>query len=67
MLVLSRRKDERIQISNDISITVLEIRGDAVKLGLTAPKDVPIFRSELLKRTTNTIPGCHFNGDEPHE
>lgn len=47
MLVLSRKKDEKIQIGDDITITVTEIRGDKVRLGIDAPKDVPIVRHNV--------------------
>lgn len=41
MLALSRKKNEAIVINNDIEITVLEVKGDQVKIGITAPKEVP--------------------------
>lgn len=47
MLALSRKKDEAIIINDDIEITVIEIKGDQVKLGITAPKFVPIYRKEV--------------------
>lgn len=47
MLVLSRKKNESIVINNDIVITVVEIRGDKVRLGIVAPKDVPVHREEV--------------------
>lgn len=47
MLVLSRKKDERIVINNDITIVVVEIRGDKVRLGVEAPKEVPVHRREV--------------------
>ena len=47
MLALSRKKDEAIIINDDIEITVIEIKGDQVKLGITAPKSVPIYRKEV--------------------
>jgi carbon storage regulator len=47
MLVLSRKKNERIVIDVDITITVVEIRGDKVRLGIEAPKDVPVHRQEV--------------------
>lgn len=47
MLALSRKKDEAIVINNDIEITVIEIKGDQVKLGISAPKSVPIYRKEV--------------------
>lgn len=47
MLVLSRKKDESIVIDDNIVITVVEIRGDKVRLGIQAPREVPIHRSEI--------------------
>lgn len=47
MLVLSRKKNESIVIDDHIVITVVEIRGDKVRLGIQAPKEVPIHRSEV--------------------
>lgn len=47
MLVLKRKLDEKIVIGDDITIMVLEIRGDSVKLGIEAPKDVAVHRQEI--------------------
>ncbi len=47
MLVLSRKKNESIVIDNNIVVTVVEIRGDKVRLGIVAPKDVPVHRQEV--------------------
>lgn len=47
MLALTRKKGEALIINNDIEITVLEIRGDQIKIGISAPKDVPIYRKEV--------------------
>ena len=47
MLALTRKKGEAMVINNNIEITVLEIRGDQIKLGITAPKDVPVYRKEV--------------------
>ena len=47
MLALSRKKGEAIVINNNIEITVLEIKGDQVKIGITAPKEVPVYRKEV--------------------
>lgn len=47
MLALSRKKNEAIIISNNVEITILEVKGDQVKIGITAPKDVPIYRKEV--------------------
>ena len=48
MLVLSRKKNESIVINNDITIVVVEIRGDKVRLGVEAPKEVPVHRQEVF-------------------
>ena len=47
MLALTRKKGEAIVINNNIEITILEIHGDQIKIGITAPKDVPIYRKEV--------------------
>ena len=47
MLVLSRKKNESIVINNDVVVTVVEIRGDKVRLGIVAPKEVPVHRQEV--------------------
>jgi carbon storage regulator len=49
MLVLSRKKNESIVIDDRIVITVVEIRGDKVRLGIEAPRDVPVHRSEVYE------------------
>ncbi len=47
MLALSRKKNEAIVINNNIEITVLEVKGDQVKIGISAPKEVSIYRKEV--------------------
>ena len=47
MLALSRKKNEALIINNNIEITVLESKGEQVKLGISAPKEVPIYRKEV--------------------
>ena len=47
MLALTRKKGEALVINNNIEITVLEIRGDQIKIGISAAKDVPIYRKEV--------------------
>ena len=49
MLVLSRKKNESIVIDNDITIVVVEIRGDKVRLGVEAPKEIPVHRQEVFE------------------
>jgi carbon storage regulator len=48
MLVLSRKKNESIVINDEIVVTVVEIRGDKVRLGIQAPKEVPVHRMEVF-------------------
>ncbi len=47
MLALSRKKGDSLIINNNIEITVLEVKGEQVKLGITAPKQVPVYRKEV--------------------
>ena len=47
MLALTRRKGEALIINNNVEIDILEIRGDQVKIGISAPKEVPIYRKEV--------------------
>ncbi len=50
MLALSRKKNEALVINNNIEITVLEIKGEQVKLGISAPRDVPVYRKEVYEQ-----------------
>ena len=47
MLALTRKKGEALMVNNNVEITILEVRGDQVKIGIEAPKDVPIYRKEV--------------------
>ena len=47
MLALSRKKNEAIVINNNIEITILDVKGEQVKLGIAAPKEVPVYRKEV--------------------
>lgn len=47
MLALTRKKGESIVVNNNIEISILDIRGEQVKIGINAPKDVPIYRKEV--------------------
>lgn len=49
MLVLSRHRDESIIIGDDIVITIVDIRGDKVRIGINAPQDVPVHRQEVYE------------------
>ena len=56
MLILSRKVDEKIVIGNEITITIIDIKGDQVKIGVDAPRDVKVFRQEVFNaiKTENT-------------
>jgi carbon storage regulator len=59
MLVLSRQKDESIMIGDDVEITIVDVRGDKVRLGITAPKNVSVHRREVydaIKREKSEKP-----------
>jgi carbon storage regulator len=62
MLVLSRKKNESIVINNEIKIVVVEIRGDKVRLGVEAPRDVPVHRQEVYDAINRTL---QDTGDNP--
>ena len=68
MLVMSRKKNESIVINDNITIVVVEIRGDKVRLGVEAPKEVPVHRKEVfdaIRRNGDTVrvcPGCRSKG-----
>ncbi len=47
MLALTRKANESIVIGNDIEITILEIRGEQIKIGINAPKNIPVYRKEV--------------------
>ncbi|MHB8969666.1 MAG: carbon storage regulator CsrA [Pirellulaceae bacterium] len=49
MLVLSRHRDESIMIGDEIVVTIVDIRGDKVRLGIDAPQDVPVHRQEVYE------------------
>lgn len=58
MLVFSRKKNEQIMIGEHIVVTVVDIRGDKVRLGIEAPKEVPVHRREVYDAIRNSTP-CH--------
>lgn len=68
MLVLSRKKNESIVIDDDITIVVVEIRGDKVRLGVEAPKEVPVHRREVydaIRRNEEANKATDATGDAP--
>ena len=50
MLALSRKKNEALIINNNIEVSVLEIKGEQVKLGISAPREVPVYRKEVYEQ-----------------
>jgi carbon storage regulator len=67
MLVLSRKKNESIVINNDIRIVVVEIRGDKVRLGVEAPREVPVHRREVYEAIQRTKDGIDDQAAESLE
>ena len=68
MLVLSRQRDETIIIGDDIEITIVDVRGDKVRLGINAPAHVPVHRKEVydaIKREKLAAGGTK-PGEQPH-
>ena len=66
MLVLSRKKNESIIINDHITVTVVEIRGDKVRLGIEAPKDVSVHRREVyeaIRQAQLADPGAYSADD----
>ena len=63
MLILTRHPSESILIGPDVIVTVLAIRGDQVRIGISAPKEIPVHREEIAERVkqerANKIPACH--------
>ena len=55
MLVLSRKRGERIMIGNNIELTIVDVRGGTVRLGLDAPKEVAIYRGEVFRRVQDEL------------
>lgn len=74
MLVLSRQRDETICIGHDITITIVDIRGDKVRIGIEAPKEIEVHRKEVYdailretkERLTGTVRLMHNGEINPH-
>lgn len=61
MLVLSRKKGESIVIGDNIVLTIVEVRGDKIRLGIEAPRDVPVHRKEISDAIMNSQAGSHLD------
>ena len=69
MLVLSRQRDESIMIGDDVEITIVDIRGDKVRLGITAPTEIPVHRKEIyetIKRECGSGYKSHSRHSKKH-
>ncbi|MCL2763398.1 MAG: carbon storage regulator CsrA [Treponema sp.] len=74
MLILSRKVNEKIMIGDDISISIIEIRGDQIRIGVDAPKTVKVFRQEVFDaikaenkaaaESKPVLPDVHFGGPQ---
>ena len=74
MLVLSRHRDESIMIGDDVVVTIVDIRGDKVRLGIEAPQSIPVHRQEVYdaiqrenRRATQTGSGATKDIDPPNK
>ena len=77
MLILSRKINEKIMIGDDISVSIIEIRGDQVRIGVDAPKTVKVFRQEVFDairaenkaaaQSTAVLPALEIAPDAAHE
>lgn len=67
MLVLTRHVHQSIVIGQDVVVTVLEVRGDQVRLGITAPKEVQVHREEVFAALTAAKPEAASSPSEPDE
>ena len=72
MLVLSRQRDESIMIGDDVEIIIVDVRGDKVRLGITAPKSIPVHRREIYdaiqrEKTDNKEPEKQPEKDQKEE
>ena len=63
MLILTRRVGETLKIGDDIEVTVLGLRGGQVRMGINAPKDVPVHREEILDRGAQHSQGARNSVD----
>ena len=67
MLALARKVNESIILNDNIEVTVLEVKGDQVKIGINAPKDVPIYRKELFVQIQEANAAVSYTHLRAHE
>lgn len=63
MLILTRRTGETVMIGNEITMTVLGVKGNQVRIGINAPKNVPVHREEIYERIKRELAGGEVNGN----
>jgi len=63
MLILTRRTGETVMIGNEVTLTVLGVKGNQVRLGINAPKSVPVHREEIYERIKRELAGEEVNGN----
>lgn len=66
MLILTRRTGETVMIGNDVTLTVLGVKGNQVRIGINAPKNVPVHREEIYERIKRELQG-EANGNVQEE
>jgi carbon storage regulator len=65
MLILTRRVGETVMIGNEVTVTVLGVKGNQVRIGINAPKNVAVHREEIYERIKREQQGEHENGSKP--
>jgi carbon storage regulator len=63
MLILTRRTGETVMIGNEVTLTVLGVKGNQVRIGINAPKNVPVHREEIYERIKRELSGGDVNGN----
>lgn len=63
MLILTRRVGETVMIGNDVVVTVLGVKGNQVRVGIKAPKELPVHREEIYERIKRELSGGEANGN----
>jgi len=63
MLILTRRTGETVMIGNEVTLTVLGVKGNQVRIGINAPKSVPVHREEIYERIKREMQGGEVNGN----